>query len=97
MAANENPEIGYQEHQSSARLAGFLREHGFDVDHPTHGLETAFAVVVTVAATEHVVAVSVRDHGIGLDEQQQLQDEDALEQVRADFARLDADQRRPAE
>ncbi len=38
----ENPEIQYQEYESSAKLAGFLGEHGFDVTYPTHGLDTAF-------------------------------------------------------
>ncbi|HUG08359.1 MAG TPA: M20 family metallopeptidase [Acidimicrobiia bacterium] len=38
----ENPEVGYQEYQSSARLASFLDEHGFEVEYPTRGLDTAF-------------------------------------------------------
>lgn len=39
----ENPEIQYQEYESSARLASFLGENGFEVAYPTHGLDTAFA------------------------------------------------------
>ncbi|MGH3650088.1 MAG: M20/M25/M40 family metallo-hydrolase, partial [Acidimicrobiia bacterium] len=39
---HENPEIQYEEYESSAKLAGFLRDNGFEVEHPTHGLETAF-------------------------------------------------------
>lgn len=38
----ENPELAYQEHKSSQRLATFLEENGFDVDYPAHGLDTAF-------------------------------------------------------
>lgn len=38
----ENPELAYQEFNSSRRLAEFLEGHGFDVSYPTHGLETAF-------------------------------------------------------
>ena len=38
----ENPELGYQEFQSSSRLAEFLGGHGFEVVYPAHGLETAF-------------------------------------------------------
>lgn len=38
----ENPEIGYEEFESSAKLASYLGEHGFAVNHPTHGLDTAF-------------------------------------------------------
>jgi metal-dependent amidase/aminoacylase/carboxypeptidase family protein len=51
----ENPEIGYQEHQSSARLAAFLEEHGFNVDHPTHGLDTAFAATVGTSGPRVVI------------------------------------------
>ena len=38
----ENPETAYQEHESSARLAAFLADRGFEVEHPAYGLETAF-------------------------------------------------------
>lgn len=38
----ENPELGYEEHESSAKLAGFLADNGFDVTYPAYGLETAF-------------------------------------------------------
>ncbi|MCO6501458.1 MAG: M20 family metallopeptidase [Acidimicrobiales bacterium] len=42
----ENPEIAYEEHESSARLSSFLADHGFDVTHPAHGLDTAFEATV---------------------------------------------------
>ena len=42
----ENPELGYQEHQSSRRLAAFLDDHGFEVSYPAHGLDTAFEATV---------------------------------------------------
>ena len=32
----ENPEIAFQEHESSARLARFLGENGFEVEYPAH-------------------------------------------------------------
>lgn len=38
----EHPELGYQEYESSAKLAAFLDQHGFEVTHPSHGLDTAF-------------------------------------------------------
>lgn len=38
----ENPEIAFAEHRTSARLAGYLGENGFRVEHPVYGLETAF-------------------------------------------------------
>jgi amidohydrolase len=42
----ENPELGYEEHEASARLAAFLGRHGFDVTFPAYGLETAFEATV---------------------------------------------------
>jgi amidohydrolase len=39
----DHPEIAFEERETSARLAGFLREAGFAVEHPAYGLETAFA------------------------------------------------------
>ncbi len=38
----DNPEIRYQEYESSRRLSEFLDEHGFDVTYPAYDLETAF-------------------------------------------------------
>lgn len=38
----ENPEIRYQEYESSRRLSRFLSDHGFEVAYPAYGLETAF-------------------------------------------------------
>jgi amidohydrolase len=38
----DNPELGYEEFESSRRLGEFLGEHGFTVNHPAYGLETSF-------------------------------------------------------
>lgn len=38
----EHPELGYEEFESSARLASYLGDHGFSVDYPARGLDTAF-------------------------------------------------------
>ncbi len=38
----ENPEIRYQEFQTSARLASYLADKGMTVKHPAYGLDTAF-------------------------------------------------------
>ena len=51
----DNPEIQYQEHESSARLAGFLSTHGFAVNHPTHGLDTAFEATVGASGPRVVI------------------------------------------
>jgi amidohydrolase len=42
----ENPELAYEEVESSQRLAGFLSRHGFSVTHPAYGLPTAFEATV---------------------------------------------------
>lgn len=38
-----NPEIAFEEFNTSARLVEFLRNNGFDVEYPSFGLDTAFA------------------------------------------------------
>jgi amidohydrolase len=42
----ENPEIGYQEYETSRRLASYLESKGFAVTYPAHGLETSFEASV---------------------------------------------------
>lgn len=37
-----HPELAWHEHRSSATLAGFLARHGLEVQHPAHGMPTAF-------------------------------------------------------
>lgn len=39
---HDDPELGWQEFRSSAAVAGVLAEHGFTVERPYLGLETAF-------------------------------------------------------
>ncbi len=39
---HDNPELGYEEHKSSKALAHFLEKHGFEVEMPFIGFETAF-------------------------------------------------------
>lgn len=51
----ENPEIRFQEYESSQRLSQFLEKHGFEVTYPTHGLETAFEATVGTAGPRVVI------------------------------------------
>src|ERR671919_1590198 len=51
----QNPEIQYQEFESSARLASFLGDHGFDVGYPAYGLETAFEANVGTVGPRVVI------------------------------------------
>ncbi|MFT4163806.1 MAG: M20 family metallopeptidase [Microlunatus sp.] len=40
-----DPELGWQEHRSSAAVAALLAEHGFQIEQPYLGLDTAFRAV----------------------------------------------------
>jgi amidohydrolase len=51
----ENPEIAYEERNTSARLVKFLGEHGFEVEYPAYGLETAFAARAGSSGPEVIV------------------------------------------
>lgn len=51
----ENPEIGYQEFESSRRLAEYLGDKGFEVDYPAYGLDTAFQATVGTGGPRVVI------------------------------------------
>lgn len=51
----EHPELSLQEHEISARLAGFLTDQGFVVEHPAYGMETAFAARAGTRGPEVIV------------------------------------------
>lgn len=42
----ENPEVAYEEYESSRRLSDFLAGRGFAVTYPAYGLETAFEATI---------------------------------------------------
>lgn len=44
-ALHDDPELGWQEHRSSAAVAAVLGRHGFEVEQPYLGLDTAFRAV----------------------------------------------------
>lgn len=50
-----NPEIAFEEHASSARLAKILAGAGFEVERPAYGLETAFAARIGSGGPEVIV------------------------------------------
>ncbi len=50
-----NPEIAYEERESSARLVEFLRGSGFAVDYPAWGLDTAFDARIGDTGPEVVI------------------------------------------
>ncbi|MCP3973883.1 MAG: M20 family metallopeptidase [bacterium] len=51
----ENPELAFQEYESSRRLSELLGANGFDVTYPAHGLETAFEATVGTAGPRIVI------------------------------------------
>ena len=55
----ENPETGFQEFETSARLVAFLRNQGFEVDYPAWGLDTAFDAVAGSAGPEVVICAEL--------------------------------------
>jgi len=50
-----HPEIAFQEYESSARLASYLGEHGFEVEYPAYDLDTAFAARTGSAGPEVII------------------------------------------
>ena len=51
----ENPELGYEEFEASARISSFLGDNGFDVTYPTHGLDTAFEATAGTSGPRVVI------------------------------------------
>jgi amidohydrolase len=51
----ENPELGYQEHDSSRRLVDFLEDQEFDITYPAYGLDTAFVATVGGAGPRVII------------------------------------------
>ena len=51
----DNPEIAFEEHNSSARLAEYLGANGFEVEYPAYGLETAFVARAGSVGPEVVI------------------------------------------
>ncbi len=50
-----NPELSMEEFASSARLAGFLADQGFEVEYPAYGLATAFAARAGSSGPEVII------------------------------------------
>ena len=51
----ENPEIAFEERETSAKIVDFLGGKGFDVEYPAYGLDTAFAARVGSSGPEVVI------------------------------------------
>ena len=57
LSLHGEPEIGYQEHKSSAKLAGFLQANGFALQRPYKDVETAYRGDAAGNATGTTVAI----------------------------------------
>ncbi len=55
----ENPEIGFEEYETSARLAEFLSGRGFVVEHPAFELDTAFAARAGSTGPEVIICAEM--------------------------------------
>jgi amidohydrolase len=54
-----HPEIAHQEHEASTRLGSFLSGHGFAVDSPAWGLDTAFDAKAGSSGPEVVICAEM--------------------------------------
>ncbi len=52
-----HPELGNEEHHAAEVLTGFLDGHGFEVERPVAGIETAFRAVAAGSSDGPVVAI----------------------------------------
>ncbi len=55
----ENPETALEEVETSQRLVDFLRSKGFEVTHPSYGLDTAFVARVGATGPEVVICAEM--------------------------------------
>jgi amidohydrolase len=55
----DNPELGYEEFETSGRYVEILAAEGFDVEYPAHGLETAFAARIGSSGPEVVICAEM--------------------------------------
>lgn len=55
----QNPEIAYEEVQTSAKMVELLRAGGFDVTAPAYGLDTAFEATVGTTGPNVVICAEM--------------------------------------
>jgi len=55
----DHPEIAYEEYETSAKLAEYLSNKGFEVEYPAFGLDTAFAARAGTAGPEVVICCEI--------------------------------------
>ena len=55
----DNPELGYEEFETSREMAEMLRAGGFEVEYPEYGLETAFAARAGSSGPEVIICAEM--------------------------------------
>ena len=55
----DNPELAFEEFETSARMVTLLREAGFDVEYPAYGLDTAFAARAGSSGPEVIICAEM--------------------------------------
>jgi amidohydrolase len=55
----DNPELGYEEFETSRRMAEMLNAGGFEVEYPAYGLETAFAARAGSSGPEVIICAEM--------------------------------------
>jgi amidohydrolase len=55
----DNPELGYEEYETSARYVELLSAASFDVEYPAYGLETAFAARIGSSGPEVIICAEM--------------------------------------
>jgi len=55
----DNPELGYEEYETSRKMAEMLRDGGFDVEYPAYGLDTAFAARAGSTGPEVIICAEM--------------------------------------
>ncbi|GMQ94619.1 MAG: M20 family metallopeptidase [Acidimicrobiia bacterium] len=54
-----NPELGYQEYETSRKYVDMLAAGGFDVEYPVYGLDTAFAARIGASGPEVIICAEM--------------------------------------
>ncbi|MEN8238302.1 MAG: M20 family metallopeptidase [Actinomycetota bacterium] len=55
----DNPELGYEEFETSRRMAEMLADGGFEVEYPAYGLDTAFAARAGSTGPEVIICAEM--------------------------------------
>ena len=55
----DNPEIAFEEYETSAAMAQALRDGGFEVEHPAYGFDTAFTARMGSAGPEVIICAEM--------------------------------------